>query len=191
MLAGAIVVGIFVAANSMRHSAVVDTASRVTPSQVATTSTDALSTIAFNCSGSTGLGVAGAPPIAYVSAVRVATLVGYDRVTIDFENGRPNDVVLNTQRSASFTEAPGGGSVALKGQDGALVTIHGGDGHTHLRGPTDINTGYSTVVELRQLRDLEGTVQWAIGLSRVACYRMTFYDNPVRLVMDFRAGGGA
>jgi hypothetical protein len=189
VLAAVIVVGVFVAAKSNRLPTGVHTVSRVTPSRAAAaTPPDALSTVAFDCSGSTGLGVAGAPPVAYVSAVRVTKQVGYDRVTIEFANGRPGDVVLSTQPSANFTKGPGGQPVALKGQDGALVTIHGSDGHTEYRGPADVKTGYSTVVELRQVQDFEGTVQWAIGLSRVACYRVAFLDNPVRLVMDFQAG---
>lgn len=189
VLAAAIVVGVLVAVKSNRLPTGVDTVGRVTPSRAAAAAPpDALSTVAFECSGSTGLGVAGAPPVAYVSSVRVATQVGYDRVTIEFANGRPSDVVLSTQGSANFTKGPGGQSVALKGQDGALVTIHGSDGHTQYRGPADVKTGLSTVLEVRQVQDFEGTVQWAIGLSRVACYRVAFFDNPVKLVMDFQAG---
>jgi hypothetical protein len=115
---------------------------------------------------------------------------GYERVTIEFANSRPHDVVLSLQQSSTFTTQDAGGQTfTLKGLDGAIVTIHGGDGHSDYHGPTDIKTKGSTVLELRQIVDVDGTVQWAIGLSGPSCYRATFYDNPVRLVIDFQAAG--
>jgi len=150
---------------------------------------DPLATVAFKCSASIGLGISGAPQVAYVKAVGAKAYDGFERVTIEFANGRPQDVVLSLQQSSTFiTDGPGGQSFVLEGQDGALVTIHGSDGHSDYHGPTDIKTKDSTVLELRQIHDSEGTVQWAIGLSIVACYRATFYDKPIRLVIDFQAG---
>ena len=48
--------------------------------------------------------------------------------------------------------------------------------------------GLPTRREVRQILDSGGTVQWAIGLSKVACYRVSSYDNPARLVVDVQAG---
>jgi len=159
------------------------------PSFPASASSDPLATEAFKCSASIGLGVSGAPQVAYISAVGANAYSGFERVTIEFANGRPRDVALSLQQSSTFsTSEPGGQSFVLRGQDGALVTIHGSDGHASYHGPTDLKTKYSTVLELRQILDLDGTVQWAIGLSMVACYRMTFYDKPVRLLIDFQPG---
>jgi hypothetical protein len=62
--------------------------------------------------------------------------------------------------------------------------MHGADEHTSYSGPTDIKTGYSVLVEARQMQDFEGTVQWALGLSKSACYRVFFLTNPDRLVID-------
>jgi hypothetical protein len=163
-----------------------------TPSQgaPASASPDPLATEAFKCSASIGLGVSGAPQVVYVKAVSADARGGYERVTIEFANGRPHDVVLSLQQSSTFTtQDTGGQSFTLKGLDGALVTIHGSEGHSEYHGPADIKTKGSTVLELRQIVDVDGTVQWAIGLSGVACYRATFYDNPVRLVIDFQAAG--
>ncbi len=194
LLAAAIVVTGLVALSSHLRPAGLRTAIPVTPGQVAPASatSDPLATEAFKCSASIGLGVSGAPQVAYVSAVGANAYSGFDRVTIEFANGRPHDVVLSLQQSSTFTTAePGGQSFVLRGQDGALMTIHGSDGHASYHGPTDLKTKYSTVLELRQIFDSQGTVQWAIGLSTVACYRATFYDKPVRLVIDFQAGTGA
>lgn len=119
--------------------------------------------------------------------MRTGTYVGYDRVTIQLTGGQPAGTGLSTQYGAKFTQGASGQSVMLKGQDGALVTLHSADGHTHYSGPPDIKTGYPVVLELREVQDYEGTVQWAIGLSQLPCYRMAFLDNPTRLVIDFRA----
>jgi len=184
VLAGVIALGWQLRAAGLR------TGTPVTGSPAAPTlaPSDPLATDTFKCSASIGLGVSGAPPVAYVKAVGANAYGGFERVTIEFANSRPQDVVLSLQQSSTFTtDGPGGQSFVLKGQDGALVTIHDSDGHSDYHGPTDLKTKDSTVLELRQIHDSEGTVQWAIGLSTAACYRATFYDSPVRLVIDFQA----
>jgi hypothetical protein len=149
---------------------------------------DWFSALPFNCLGSTGLATGPAPAVAYVSAVGAGTQAGYDSVTIQFADGSPAQTTLSTQSGVEFTQGTSGQPVVLKGQAGALLTLHSTDGHTHYGGPTDIKTSYPVVLELRQLQDFEGTVQWAIGLSQLPCYRMAFLDKPTRLVIDFRAG---
>ena len=142
----------------------------------------------FNCLGGTNLGVGPTPPLAYVNGVRTGTHPGYDRVTIQFQSGRPAETSLGTQTAARFAEGSSGSIVTLKGQAGALVTLHFTDGHTHYSGPADINSAYPVVLELRKVQDSGGTVQWAIGLSHLPCYRMAFWDGPTRLVIDFAVG---
>jgi hypothetical protein len=150
---------------------------------------DPLAAEAFKCSASIGLGVSGAPTVAYIGAVRVEAHSGYERLTMEFTNGRPRDVLLSVQPSSTFfPEGPDGKSFVLRGTAGAQVTIHGADGHTHYHGPTDVRTSSTGVLELRQMVDAQGTVLWAIGLSRTACYRAAFYENPARLIVDFQVG---
>jgi len=124
-----------------------------------------------------------APLSAYIDAVRTGTHAGYDQVTIQFSDGQPSEVQIMTQSSATFTESPRGQAVTLAGRDGILITIRGADGHTQYTGPTDFKTNYAVLVELRQVQDFEGIVQWALGLSRNACYAYTFLSNPTRLVV--------
>jgi hypothetical protein len=147
---------------------------------------DPLSTQPFTCSGSTGLGVSGAPAIAFVSSIGVAQRSGFDRVTFGFRNGRPRDVVIAIQDTAHFTPTSGGAAAVLKGTQGATITIYGSDSHSEYHGPTDIHTAYSTVLELRQIAVSTGSVEWAVGLAGAPCYRIAFYDNPVLLVADFK-----
>jgi hypothetical protein len=147
---------------------------------------DPLSTQPFACGGSTGLGVSGAPTVAFVSSVGVAQRSGFDRVTFGFRNGRPRDVVIGTQDTAHFTPPAGGAAAVLKGTQGATITMYGSDTHSEYHGPTDFQTASSAVFELRQIAESVGSVEWAVGLAGAPCYRVAFYDNPVRLVADFK-----
>jgi hypothetical protein len=69
-----------------------------------------------------------------------------------------------------------------------LVKIEGADAHTAYSGPTDIKTGYAGLLEVRKVGDFEGVVQWALGLSKPACYQATILTNPARLVIDIQTG---
>ena len=85
--------------------------------------------------------------------------------------------------TAAQIKLPRGQPITVAGQAGILITIKGTDGHTQYSGATDFMTNYPILVELRQVQDFEGTVQWALGLSHGACYSYTFLTNPVRLVV--------
>jgi hypothetical protein len=142
----------------------------------------------FNCQGGASLRVAPAPQPVFVDAVHTANLPGYDRVTIQFANGQPALTNVTTQHGTTFSAGAGGQTVTVNGNDGVLLTLSSGDGHTDYSGPTDLKTDYPILLELRQVQDFEGTLQWAIGLSRPPCYRMFYLSDPARLVIDFQAG---
>ena len=123
-------------------------------------------------------------PLAYVSAVRVGTHKGYDRITLEFKNGLPGDIQLSAQSSAVFTQSSSGRQVTLQGSYGLLVTLTGADDHTSYSGSTDFQTNYPGLLEAKQVQDFEGYVQWGLGLSRPACYRAFVLQGPTRLVID-------
>jgi hypothetical protein len=185
----AIVVGVvWIAIARQRVTGVVPTTTASPRATAADSEVPAwFSNLPFNCVGSTGLATGPAPALAYVNAVRAGTQAGFDRVTIQFADRPPANTVLTSQSGAKFTSGAGGQAVTLNGQYGAVVTMHNSDSHTQYGGQTDIKTGYPVVLELYKLQDSQGTVQWAIALSRMPCYRMAFLDNPTRLVIDFRA----
>jgi hypothetical protein len=107
-------------------------------------------------------------------------------LTIGFSNGQPVSIDVQPQSGTTFTQGASGQQVVLLGQSGILVTIHGADAHTSYSGQTDFKTGYPVLVEVRQVQDFEGTVQWALGLSKSACYRAFILPNPTRLVIDIQ-----
>jgi hypothetical protein len=191
-LAGALVVvvviGAFVIAQLNRRPAGAAQRAVVT-SGTAESASDQLSQFPFNCRGGTSLARGPAPAIAYIDTVGVVASVGYDRLTIQFTGAAPALTELVTQDGARFT-SDSGGTVGLSGRAGALLTLHGTDGHTRYRGQADLKPGSPLVLEVRKIQDAGGTVEWAVGLSRQGCYRIGFIDKPTRLVIDFQAGAG-
>ena len=124
------------------------------------------------------------PTVVFVDGVRTGTHSGYDRITIQFQNGQPPSVEIKPQGNASFTQGASGQTVVLQGSKGLLIVIHSADEHTNYSGTTDFKTGYQGLVEARQMEDFEGTVQWGLGLNGDGCYRAAFLTNPDRLVID-------
>ena len=144
---------------------------------------------AFTCVSSTQLvttPTSSQPPVVFVDGVRTGTHTGYDRITIQFQNGSPSKVDISTQSNAHFTLGASGQPVILRGNAGILVTITTADEHTAYSGPIDFKTNYPVLLEARQMEDFEGTVQWGLGLSKSACYRVFFLRNPTRLVIDIQ-----
>ena len=160
----------------------------VSPAQTSTplTSPTADTGQPFICTSSYTITKAQAPLSALVDGVRTGTHAGYDRFTIEFQNGQPLSIELRTQKSTTFTQGASGRQVVLAGGSGILVTIHGADGHTAYSGPTDFKTGYKGLVEARQVQDFEGVVQWALGISGNGCYRAFVLTTPTRLVIDIQ-----
>jgi hypothetical protein len=127
------------------------------------------------------------PPVAYIGSLRTGTHNSYDRVTVEFTNGMPQDVQVGAPGGTSFTASPSGMTITVKGQHGILVTIHGSDLHTSYSGSIDIVTGYATLAEVRRVQDYEGVVQLGLGVNGAGCYRVFWLTIPNRLVIDVQA----
>ena len=84
----------------------------------------AANTVKFGCV-STAFGNSKAPLSAFVDAVRTGAHTGYDRLTIEFQNGEPSSIEIKPQSGTTFTASPSGQSVTVLGQAGILVIIHG------------------------------------------------------------------
>jgi hypothetical protein len=140
----------------------------------------------FTCVASPLMTTANPPQTAFIDAVRTGTHTGYDRITIEFNNGQPRSYQLRPQTGTTFTQDPSGQTVTLAGRYGLLVTMLGADSHTSYTGSTDIKTNYPALRETRKVSDFEGTVQWAIGLASSPCYHAYILDNPTRLVIDLK-----
>jgi hypothetical protein len=140
-------------------------------------------------SGTTTLTNQTAPPLALIDAVRTGTHPGYDRLTIEFKNGRTGTITITPQTNTKFVRDGIGDTVTLAGKYGLLIKITGADNHTAFSGSTDIKTPtFPGILEVRRVGDFEGTVHWAVGLASNACYRVTILTSPTRLVVDIQTG---
>jgi hypothetical protein len=142
----------------------------------------------YTCGASTGFVGQAPPPSAFIDDVRTGTHPGYDRLTIEFQNGQPETIEVRPQTDTKFMTDPKGDTVSVVGQAGIKVTIHISDAHTAYSGPTDIKTGYSGLREVREIGDFEGYVTFALGVSSPGCYSATILTNPTRLVIDIQVG---
>jgi len=197
-LIAAIVIGVFVVSNFNRHltSVVPGALPSASPTASASASPGVTSTPVqtppdsslppFVCSSSTSIASQNAALSAYIDAVRTGTHSGYDRITIEFQDGPPASIELRPQSNSTFTTSPKGEVVTLAGSAGLLVVMRGADEHTAYSGATDFKTNYPVLLEARQMEDFEGIVQWGLGLSKSACYRAFFLNNPTRLVIDIQ-----
>ena len=185
VLIAAVIVGALFIAGPLRQQNLPVPGLTQTPSALPTS--DVSNLPAITCNNATSVDPDGhsASPIAYIDAVRTGTHTGYDRITIQFQNGLPGDIQIATQDNATFTQGASGRQVVLQGSAGLLITMVGADEHTQYTGPTDYKTNYPVMLEAQQVQDFEGVVQWGIGLSHSACYRAFLLQGPNRLVIDF------
>jgi hypothetical protein len=186
-LIAAVVVGALFIAGPLRQSLLPVPGAIPTQSPSPLPTSDVSNLPAITCNNATSVATEGhvGQPIAYINAVRTGMHNGYDRVTIQFQNGLPGDIQIATQGNATFTQGASGRQVVLQGSAGMLITMHGADEHTQYTGAVDFKTNYPVLLESQQVQDFEGVVQWGFGLSRGACYRAYVLQSPYRLVIDF------
>ena len=195
----ALILGVLYVANPLRQSPIGSVGpGKQTPSPSVgpspqPTPTPSQSTLPpFACSANTlsPTSPSGQPPVAYVSDLKTGVHPGYERLTITFSNGMPHDgAQFKPQTGTSFDGAPSGQPTTTTGNNGLKVILSGADMHSSYSGSRDIVTGYSTLVEVRQVEDYEGVVQLAIGINGDACYRAFYLGSPPRLVIDIQTAG--
>ena len=194
----AVVIGVLVVANPLNRPPSTAGPAGSSPTPAASASPSASPTASpsvppdsslppFVCASSAPITSSSPPLSAYINDLRTGTHPGYDRLTVQFQNGQPASIELRPQSGTTFTTSPKGDQVTLVGKNGILVIIHGADLHASYSGSRDLKTGYVALVEVRQVEDFEGVVQLAMGVSGAACYRVFFLTNPDRLIIDIQA----
>ena len=129
----------------------------------------------------------GSAAIANIVDVRVGTHDGYDRVVFEFEQGTP-ELTLD-RAEPPFTQDASGLPIEVDGESFLGLSMRGGTKQTDedtssYDGPTDINAGFETLVDLLEGGDFERQSTWYLGLSDEACVRVLLLDAPPRLVID-------
>jgi hypothetical protein len=173
-----------VAAVTSRTAAAVSAAAPSITPTAPSEAAPAANTEAFGCT-STVISNKQAPLSSRIDGLRVGPHAGYDRLTIEFQNGQPGTMQLVPRSGTAFIASPRGNTITVAGTNSIGVLIaESADAHTAYSGPTDIKTGFDTLVEVRQTQDFEGYVSYALGISGPACYHAFVLANPTRLVVD-------
>lgn len=137
---------------------------------------------AFACADASG-GKTGA---ANTITARAAEQDGYDRFVLQLDAIVPSYTVKR-QAKPVFPLGASGQNVTLSGTAGVLITVHSATGNTTFSGDTDlIHPEFQVLKEARQTQDFEGTVSWALGLSKPTCMRVFTLSDPARLVVDLQ-----
>ena len=124
---------------------------------------------------------------ALLKAVRTGKHESYDRVVFEFEgNALPGYVVEYVDKPVRDC---GRGEVVPVGGDGFLmVSLQPANAHTESGQPTvrnvQLNSDSRLLKDLKLICDVEGEVQWIVGLSSPNRYRVLELTNPARLVVD-------
>jgi hypothetical protein len=160
------------------------TASAVSPEPASSPNPVAVGNPAQFACGLSTISAQQPPTVAFMNSLRTGSHAGYDRLTIQFENGQPGTIELSSQTGTAFTRSPRGDTVSLAGTAGIRIVIRGADAHTSYSGANDFRTGGPALREVRQLEDFEGQVSWGLGLSGTGCYHAFVLANPTRLVVD-------
>lgn len=119
-----------------------------------------------------------------LSTVRAARQPGYDRVVFDFGPGAlPPFVIEQVDRVIQ------GGSGFVKPVEGSFffnVRFIQAGGAGEYREPAQLRPDTENVREVVLSTNFEGALEFGIGLSRLACPRVSVLAEPARLLLDFQ-----
>jgi hypothetical protein len=126
---------------------------------------------------------------ARITDMRIETTIGHDTLVIQFDTAVTRYQLSQNPTGVQFAGSGGkGGTFTLNGTYGLRLNILNlnwsespGDQYPH---GTDLRQSAPTLQEVRQIGDLEGTANIAIGLSSNVCPRVSILSGPPRLVLE-------
>lgn len=140
-------------------------------------------------------GEAEAEETALHELVRVARHEGYDRVVFEFTNVRPGYRVeyveppIREDGSGNVVDIEGNHFVAVRMEPASGFDLNTGEGVVVYKGPRRISgadAGTPEVAEVVRTGDFEAVLTWVVGLVDRVDFRVLTFDDPPRLVVDFR-----
>jgi hypothetical protein len=107
-----------------------------------------------------------------IATIQSATVSG-DTLKMTFVSGTPMFQVT-LQSNAHFSQDPSGKPVNLAGTAGAAILLTGFRGfRPSYSGPTTLTSKGPLLLQVAELGDFEGYVNWGVGLSAPACANVT------------------
>src|SRR4051812_26237669 len=168
-----------------------------TTTQVPPTTATTAGTPPTSTSTRTSLAGAGVSPVstpvagrALLTAVRVSTNDGFDRVVFEFEGGAPGYSVQYVERPVhadpSDKEVPVAGEAVLqiRMEHAAGADLAGSKFRETYTGPKQIPVNGPAAVEAVQVGDFEGVLRWVIGTHGRLPFTVKVLSAPARITID-------
>ena len=130
-------------------------------------------------------------PAALLRSVTAAAAVGYDRVV--FELASDTAPGYRVQYAAGPVQSCGSGDVvSVAGSARLVLHLEPARAHDDQGNPLprerDLMLGLASVREAKLVCDFEGQVEWVLGVTTTAPYRVTELMGPARLLLDVKQG---
>jgi hypothetical protein len=107
-----------------------------------------------------------------IPTIQSATVSG-DTLKMTFVSGTPIFQVT-VQSNAHFSQDPSGNPVNLAGTAGVRILLSGFRGfRPNYSGPTTLTSSGPLLLQVAELGDFEGYVNWGVGVSAPACANVT------------------
>lgn len=123
-----------------------------------------------------------------LEAVRHAAHEGYDRIVFEFDGPLPGYKV--SYATPPVHQCGSGENVVVQGDAVIKVNMYPANAHTEAGQPTVATRDYllsgRNVKQFKLICDFEAVVEWVVGVSVRAEYRVLELSDPVRLVVDVR-----
>jgi hypothetical protein len=114
-----------------------------------------------------------APDAAPATAAILSAAVSGDTLILTFARGTPQFEV-GPVPSAHFTEDPSGRPVDLAGSSGVKIVLRGFRGDVaNYTGPKSLTSSGPVLLQVMEVGDFEGVVNFAAGVSKPACANVT------------------
>lgn len=146
----------------------------------------------------------GGGEVAYLVDVRAASHEAtaehpaFDRVVLEFDGADPPSwrvtyVEPPVQEDGSGREVEVGGQafLELRLSPATGVDLTGAEPEETYTGPTRIELGGRSVLEIVRIGDFEANLAWVAGVRGQAGFAAELFEEPLRLVVDVAAPGGA
>ncbi|MGB2694678.1 MAG: hypothetical protein WBD55_05755 [Dehalococcoidia bacterium] len=130
---------------------------------------------------------AGAGPATLVD-VRTEATDSSDRITFEFEGGRPSYFISYTE--PPITACGSGETKDVLGNSFLVVRFIATNAHDEAGDPTinatELLPALPSLVEAQQICDFEADVQWALGLDQEVDFSVIEQENPYALILEIR-----
>lgn len=157
-----------------------------TPASTSTTGTPAATEQPFTGARDPVEGQAQGSGIPVLTDVRAASHTGYDRIAFEFDgNERPHYRVEYITPPA--TGCGSGETATVAGTAILRVQFMPANAHNETGGsssPQELTPALTVLQEAELICDFEADVQWALGLTEEADFRVLELDSPPRIAVD-------